>query len=89
MIIEISFLPRTKDSSASIHIDIDGTEYKFLSCGTTVNILTGHALKAFKGKSLGKCFWDVASIGTHYKKNGAILMEYAKTALTMGKVCNA
>ncbi len=84
--IEIAVSPRTKDSSAMIHILIEKTEYIFLSCGNTVNVITGHALIRHRRKSLGKCFWEIADIGTHYKKNSMVLMEYAKRVQEMGKV---
>lgn len=80
---EIEIHGKSKEKgSAKIHISIDGKEYTLLSCGTTVNVITGHA---YLFRSLGKCFWEVKDILTHYKKHGKELYEYAVKVLELGK----
>lgn len=81
---EIEISPRSAGSSAKVHIKIGNKEYILLSCGDSVNVITGHALKHFKA-SLGICFFSIPAIGSHYKKHGVQLMEYATKVKEMGK----
>lgn len=81
---EIAIHGRTPTTSAMAHIVVDATEYMLLTCGTSVNVIAGSTWIR-NGRTLGKCFWDVANIGAHYKKHGSILLDYATRLLEMAQ----
>ncbi len=84
---EIRISPRTKDTCAVVHISVEGREYQLYSSGTAISVVNPEArIRRGIYRSLGKCFEEVAEIGTHYKKHGKQLMEYAKRVQEMGKV---
>lgn len=66
---------KTETSSATVRLMIDKKEYLLISGGSTVNVVCGNA---FSLRTLGKCFWDVENIETHYKKHGKVLVQFAK-----------
>ncbi len=82
MIREIEISSGTADSCPMAHIEIDGTEY--MLCGGTgcVSVIAGR-LWIHSRRTMGKTFWSLCELVSHYRRHGKELAEYAVRVATL------
>jgi hypothetical protein len=79
-VLELNYSLGAADRSAAAHFVVDGREYLILTTrGLPVTVLAGRWIK--DRRALGRTFHDLPSLAAHYKKDGAVLVEYATRLL--------
>lgn len=76
LIREIDFHAGDSERAAMAHIEVDGKrEYMIIGGRGSVTILTGRWIR--DRRALGKTFWNLQEIQDHYKRDGAVIIEYS------------
>ena len=75
-IIEITSHAADSERCAMFHIAVNGTEYMIIGGTGSVTVLVGKWIN--DRRALGKTFWTAADLLANYKRDGRIVLEYAR-----------